>query len=186
MPPEPLARDVRTPIMKRLAERLLAALAILSLLGLFATLLMPVAIRHVSGHYEPQHQRMGWTTRLIDLQRGAVHYAYAGAYLSHDDGPMVNPFPRNVSAVTWLPAELRVEWWPRTGPRYNPEVTLPLWPLPVLSGIGWWLLFRARRQREHVERAGLCPVCQYDLRATPGRCPECGTEWEGRVASAPR
>jgi hypothetical protein len=51
---------------------------------------------------------------------------------------------------------------------------IPLWPLLLVSLIpaarwGW----RNRQSRRWL-RAGRCAACGYDLRATPGRCPECG------------
>ena len=56
-------------------------------------------------------------------------------------------------------------------------------------GVSWWLpalLFavppvlwgwraRVHNRKNRCSREQTCPRCGYDLRATPGRCPECGT-----------
>jgi hypothetical protein len=48
------------------------------------------------------------------------------------------------------------------------------WPL-LLSALvpAAWLIWRRKVAREG--RKGMCRVCGYDLRASPDRCPECGT-----------
>ena len=63
----------------------------------------------------------------------------------------------------------------RSPPTSSTMVAVPLWPFVVLSLIPPALAWRSRRRRLRRTRAALCLACGYDLRATPGRCPECGT-----------
>jgi 4-amino-4-deoxy-L-arabinose transferase-like glycosyltransferase len=48
---------------------------------------------------------------------------------------------------------------------------VPYWSLVLLCALlpAWWLV-----SPRSLTKAGHCPTCGYDLRATPDRCPECG------------
>ena len=54
-------------------------------------------------------------------------------------------------------------------------VAVPLWFPVLVTAIAPTIALRRYRIRARRNRLGLCPSCGYDLRATPGRCPECGT-----------
>jgi hypothetical protein len=58
---------------------------------------------------------------------------------------------------------------------------IPHWFLTAFALAPFGLIWRAMRRARRRTQAGLCPVCGYDLRASPDRCPECGT---ARSASA--
>ena len=55
-------------------------------------------------------------------------------------------------------------------------LTFPYWCVSVACALrpALWLIGAARRK--HRARPNVCSACGYDLRATPGRCPECGAE----------
>ena len=55
-------------------------------------------------------------------------------------------------------------------------IDVPLWFVVTLTAAGPALALLHRRRRRLRGRAGLCRRCGYDLRATPGRCPECGEQ----------
>ena len=57
-------------------------------------------------------------------------------------------------------------------------VTVPYWFLTLFSltypSYAGAAELRRRTRLRRESRAGRCPACGYDLRATPERCPECG------------
>jgi hypothetical protein len=68
--------------------------------------------------------------------------------------------------------------------RFLPEE----WGTPItiiavpISLIFLWTSTRWEKKARRI-RAGLCASCGYDLRASKGRCPECGSEIEKVVAA---
>ena len=71
-------------------------------------------------------------------------------------------------------------WGDAVSPDGNPgrQIRLPHWPFVLLmfAFTIWHFIKRRRIRIAQMRRSqGRCTKCGYDLRASPDRCPECGT-----------
>jgi 4-amino-4-deoxy-L-arabinose transferase-like glycosyltransferase len=58
---------------------------------------------------------------------------------------------------------------------HSVSLRLRYWLIALLAAIPWFVWTMRWTRRRYRRRRGLCLVCGYDLRASPERCPECGT-----------
>ena len=72
----------------------------------------------------------------------------------------------------WVRSEQR---HPNGGTSRDVQLVVPFWAILLLVLPPALLTVRRHVILARRKRLGLCPACNYDLRATPDRCPECGT-----------
>ena len=162
-----------------MTRRLFTALAALSLLLLVATAVLWVRSYWVAESFT-------WATR--DGGRRSVG-SHGGRLVLGSQRLTPGSAARIVSATGYQSAA--EQWgntlkprWSFLGFRYT-DVALffivveylevPYWAPAVLFAAAPLALLHVRRLRpRRRRRLGLCPACGYDLRESPGRCPECG------------
>ena len=161
-------------------RRLFTVLSALSLLLCVAVIVLWVRSYwrwdHVSRHeFEPGRQRIcAW-----DSNRGRTSLNW-GALPSTPDTASSVMWMRTSGPPRNVPATVRQRWLYEYQVTVNGAETIrylavhDVWLVVITSVMpARWLLGVRRRRR--LTHAGHCPTCGYDLRATPGRCPECGT-----------
>jgi hypothetical protein len=125
------------------------------------------------------------TQGCVWLARGRVYVNYLSTTVSWWEP---RPHRWTYVASTWEYAEpasglqvdalgfgfSRLDGTSAGSPYVDTWTVVPFWAVTVVTAILPASRIAARVRRSRRARAGLCPSCGYDLRASPDRCPECG------------
>ncbi len=155
------------------------AIKVYTLLGPNGVAYVPKGLLPLNvGPMTPQLARAHWSYSHSDLRWGSlfvepVSFWNRRGFNAWDSMWYVGGLP---------PGQEFSAGWQRatTGEKYR-AWSIPAWLPTVLFAVlpAVWAYRRGRRcYRERIERKGLCLTCGYDLRASPDRCPECGTARE--------
>ncbi len=133
--------------------------------------------------------------RSVTLERNDLPYSYSGPSPDTEVEPLLrtvrNARPhfffcgtgkdRLETDIDWRAAGVR--WtsgtWIKNGTRTRDRpffaLAVPNWMVIVVTAVVPLRIVAAWFWRWRQFAHGCCPTCGYDLRATPDRCPECGT-----------
>jgi hypothetical protein len=158
--------------MRRLAHHLFTLFAAASLLLCVAAAAM--AVRSFS--VEDQLEYLSSDDRLLMLisKNGRLDVLYLSPWRGDDPGftymqgsPHAYGGTDYSKRVLGFGADVQLN-----GGRF---VNIPYWFLALVAAAPLLVALKRIRHRRRLNRRGLCAVCGYDLRASPDRCPECGT-----------
>ena len=144
---------------------------------------------------EPDAEGLHWNYGIIS--------AHGRATMSRVALPGHVPSPRRLSVATGRPDEFQYDvaddsraplryrlgfygYWRTTSAGYTGrgwEVRFPYWLVLILTSLLPLAESARIYRRRSPQAAGLCPRCGYDLRASPERCPECGTAHLARISN---